>query len=482
MRILPGKARIVCTLGPASSSVDLLTRMIEVGMDVARLNFSHGTHAEHARLIEAVREAAARCGVSVCLMQDLQGPKIRIGELSTPSIEVPTGSTLAITTDPIVGGPGRVSTVFRPLPQEVRQGDTILLDDGKIRLAVNRVSGHDVLCDVLAGGTLRPRKGMNLPGVALTIPAFTQKDLEDLAFGITQGVDYTALSFVRSADDIRLLRAAIAAMPGAGGTHPIIAKIEKPQALRGIDAIIEEADGIMVARGDLGVEVPPEEVPLHQKSIIARCVKAGKPVIVATQMFESMITNPTPTRAEASDVANAVLDGADAVMLSGETSVGAYPVEAVAMMTRIINNVETHAPRSRLGDGWVRGTDHGTMQAALGRAACVLAEQIDAAAIVAVTQSGSTARIVARYRPHTPIVAVTSAAVTQRRLNMVWGVHAVLADDIGKDSDATLRAVEARLLEEGVLHGGDSYVLIAGQPLFAGGATNMIKVERMQGQ
>jgi pyruvate kinase len=479
MRILPGKARIVCTLGPASHDVGVLMRMIEVGMDVARLNFSHGSHADHARLIATVRDAASRSGIAVCLMQDLQGPKIRIGELSTPSIDVPSGSTLVITTEPIIGEPGRVSTVFTPLPDEVRQGDTILLDDGKIRLAVNRVEGCNVVCDVLAGGTLSPRKGMNLPGVALTIPAFTPKDLDDLAFGIANDVDYTALSFVRSADDIRALRAAIATLPGGDGYHPIIAKIEKPQALRNIDAIIEEADGIMVARGDLGVEVPPEEVPLYQKSIINRCIKAGKPVIVATQMFESMITNPTPTRAEASDVANAVLDGADAVMLSGETSVGAYPVEAVAMMTRIINNIETHASSTRMGDGSVKDGDHGH-QAALGRAACVLAEQIGAAAIVAVTQTGSTARIVARYRPRTPIIAVTTSPATLRRLNLVWGVQEVMAENVHQDSDRTLRAVEARLAEEGILHDGDSYVLIAGQPLFAGGGTNMIKVEKMK--
>ena len=478
MRIIPGKARIVCTLGPASHDAAVLMRMIEVGMDVARLNFSHGSHADHAKLIATVREAADQCGAAVALMQDLQGPKIRIGQLSTPSIDVPSGSTLVITTEPIVGGPGRVSTVFTPLPSEVHQGDTILLDDGKIRLAVNRVEGKEVICDVIAGGTLSPRKGMNLPGVALTIPAFTPKDLEDLAFGIANGVDYTALSFVRSAEDIRALRAAITALPGGSGTHPIIAKIEKPQALRNIDSIIAEADGIMVARGDLGVEVPPEEVPLHQKSIINRCIRAGKPVIVATQMFESMITNPTPTRAEASDVANAILDGADAVMLSGETSVGAYPVDAVAMMTRIINNIETHASSTRMDDRYVVHEDRGH-QAALGRAACVLAEQIGAAAIVAVTQTGSTARIVARYRPRTPLVAVTTSAATLRRLNLVWGVQGVMADPVQQDSDRTLRAVEAKLLEEGILRSGDPYVLIAGQPLFAGGSTNMIKVEKM---
>jgi len=479
MTIDPGKARIVCTLGPASQDPAILMRMLEAGMDVARLNFSHGTHDDHARLIERVREAAVRANVVLCVMQDLQGPKIRIGELSAPTVDVPTGSLLRITTDPIAGSAGRVSTTFTPLPDEVHPGDTILLDDGKIRLTVARIEQRDVVCEVIAGGVLRPRKGVNLPGVALSIPAFTPKDLDDLAFGIAHGVDYTALSFVRSADDIRALRAAIRDITGGTEPHPIVAKIEKPQALQNIAAIVEEADAVMVARGDLGVEVPPEEVPLHQKSIIARCNRAGKPVIVATQMFESMITNPMPTRAEASDVANAVLDGADAVMLSGETSVGAYPVNAVAMMTRIIRNVETHAGQSRMDDASIPEGDQGHHEA-LGRAACMLAEQIGAAAIVAVTQSGATARIVAHYRPQTPLVAVTTSASTLRRLNLVWGVRGILVGEKYPDSDRTLRAVEETLIEQGILRSGDAYVLIAGQPLFAGGGTNFIKVERME--
>lgn len=479
MTINPGKARIVCTLGPASQDPGTLTRMLEAGMDVARLNFSHGTHEDHARLIQRARDAAAQAGVVLCLMQDLQGPKIRIGELVTPTVDVPAGSMLTITTDPVAGSAGRVSTTFEALPDEVHPGDTILLDDGKIRLTVVRVEQRDVVCEVVTGGILRPRKGINLPGVALSIPAFTPKDLDDLAFGIASGVDYTALSFVRSADDIRALRAAMRELGGGLVDHPIVAKIEKPQALQNIASIVEEADAVMVARGDLGVEVPPEEVPLHQKSIIARCNRAGKPVIVATQMFESMISNPMPTRAEANDVANAVLDGADAVMLSGETSIGTYPVDAVAMMTRIIHNVETHAGRSRMDVEWIPEGDQGHHEA-LGRAACVLAEQIRAAAIVAVTQSGATARVVAHYRPRTPLIAVTTSASTLRRLNLVWGVRGILAGEKYPDSDRTLRAVEESLVEEGILRSGDAYVLIAGQPLFAGGGTNFIKVERME--
>jgi len=456
----------------------MMTRLLEVGMDVARLNFSHGSHDEHARMITRVRDVASRAGVALCLMQDLQGPKIRIGELETPTIDVPAGSTLRITTDRVTGQPGKVSTTFDRLPEEVRPGDAILLDDGKIRLVVLRIEQHDVVCEVVAGGKLSPRKGINLPGVALSIPAFTVKDLDDLAFGLSQGVEYTALSFVRTADDIRALRAAIQRITGGKEVHPIIAKIEKPQALRNIASIIEEADAIMVARGDLGVEVPPEEVPLHQKSIIAQCNHMGKPVIVATQMLESMISSPVPTRAEANDVANAVLDGADAVMLSGETSVGAYPVEAVAMMTRIINNVETHAGKPRIHEKWLPEGEK-AHQEALGRAACVLAEQIHAAAIVAVTQSGATARIVSHYRPRTPIVAVTASALTLRRLNLIWGVRGMIVEGTNQNSDQTLRVVERSLAEEGVLRSGDAYVLIAGQPLFAGGGTNFVKVERV---
>jgi pyruvate kinase len=477
MRVLPGKARIVCTLGPASHDPAVLGKMLEVGMDVARLNFSHGSYDDHAHLIANVRKAAEESGVPLCIMQDLQGPKIRIGDLASGSVELVAGSTVVITTDPAPGSSSRIPTSYLSLPRDVHAGDTILLDDGKLRLNVLGTSEREVTCEVAIGGKLSSRKGINLPGVPLSVPSFTPKDLEDLAFGIRNDVDYTALSFVRSADDVRSLREAIVRIAGPAAYHPIVAKIEKPQALRNIDAIIAEADGIMVARGDLGVEVPPEEVPLHQKSIIAKCNRAGKPVIVATQMFESMITSPTPTRAEASDVANAVLDGADAVMLSGETSVGAYPVEAVAMMTRIINNVETHAGRT-----WESGRQAADGERdyheALGRAACVLAEQIHAAAIVTVTQSGKTTRIVSRHRPRTPIVAVTTSVSTLRRLNLVWGVQSLLVDQVFPDSDQTLRAVEDRLVMEGVLKSGDMYVLIAGQPLFAGGGTNLIKVER----
>jgi pyruvate kinase len=473
-----GRTRIVCTLGPASSSVDTLAELIRSGMDVVRLNFSHGTHEEHLNALRNVRVAVDRTGIRVAILQDLQGPKIRIGELSVASIDLKQGSRLTITTDVMLGVPGRVSTTYAGLAADVRRGEDILLDDGKLRLRVMDVVGSDVVCEVLVGGPLSAHKGINLPGVAVSAPSFTEKDLHDLEFGLAQDIDFVALSFVRSADDVRQLRDAIAARIPSGGRIPVIAKIEKPQAIANIDEIIAEADGIMVARGDLGVELPPEEVPIHQKMIIRRCNSVGKPVIVATQMLESMVGNPTPTRAEASDVANAVIDGGDAVMLSGETSVGRYPVEAVRMMSRIIRKVESeHLGRSR-----VSMESRATVEDrhdALGRSACVLAEQMRAAAIVTVTHSGQTARVLARYRPDPQIVAITDSAKTLRRLSIVWGVRGVLVESLGGDSDRALVQVQEQLLASGLVQPGEYIVLLAGQPFFARGSTNFIKVEKI---
>ena len=477
MTLPEARTRIVCTLGPASQEVPTIVKMIHSGMDVARLNFSHGTHDVHAQVLAHVREAARSTNVPVCILQDLQGPKIRIGDLAVPAIDLLPGSTLVITTEQILGVPGRVSTTYQELPQDVRPGDAILLDDGKLRLRVVAVEGRDVRCEVITGGPLTPRKGINLPGVAVSAPSVTEKDLEDALFGIANGVDYIALSFVRAAEDVRTLRRRISPA-GDGRRVPVIAKIEKPQAIANLDAIIEEADGIMVARGDLGVELPPEEVPLLQKMIIRKCNAAGKPVIVATQMLESMISHSTPTRAEASDVANAVIDGCDAVMLSGETSVGAYPLEAVGIMNRIITSVETGEPVRRPATE-PAGIMPGEQQDALGRAACLLAEQVHAKAIVAVTHTGRTARVVSKYRPRMPIIAVTNSTSTLRALNLVWGVRGIALESHPADSDGILRAVQQHLLHEGVLRAGEMFVLLAGLPLFTGGGTNLIKVEQM---
>ena len=474
-----GKTKIVCTLGPASSNVPTLVRLIAGGMDVARLNFSHGTHEEHLTAFRNVRAASAQTGQTIAILQDLQGPKIRIGDLQAPVVELIAGKETVIATDGQPGTAERLSTTFANLPSDVSTGEIILLDDGKIRLKVLAINGREVRCVILVGGKLSPHKGINLPGVAVSAPSYTAKDLDDLAFGLSNDIDYVALSFVRTADDIRQLRREITERQKSVQTLVgVIAKIEKPQAIDDLDAIIAEADGIMVARGDLGVELPPEDVPMLQKRIINKCNRVGKPVIVATQMLESMIQNPTPTRAETSDVANAVVDGCDAVMLSGETSVGAYPVEAVEIMNRIIVKVESE--RAGLTETViVPPAELGEKHHALGRAACMLADHLKAAAIVTLTHSGETARVLSRYRPDPPIIALTLAPGTLRMLNLFWGVRGFVIESLSADSDAALQQIQERLVKEGVVRRGDSMVLLAGQPFFARGSTNFIKVERI---
>jgi pyruvate kinase len=474
-----GKTKIVCTLGPASSTLPMLERLIMEGMDVARLNFSHGTHDDHRTAIANVRAASQRTKQTVAILQDLQGPKIRIGDLQTPSVELVAGKEVVISTDGAPGNAERLSTSFLNLANDVAAGQTILLDDGKLRLRVVATDGREVRCMVMVGGKLTPHKGINLPGTAVSAPSFTEKDLEDLTFGLEQGVDYIALSFVRTADDIRHLRREVEQRAGSGASPvDIIAKIEKPQALNDLDAIIAEADGVMVARGDLGVELPPEDVPMLQKKIIRLCNGVGKPVIVATQMLESMINSPTPTRAETSDVANAVVDGCDAVMLSGETSVGSYPAEAVAIMNRIIVKVESEQSGGR-GPLPVPQDAVANRHDALGRAACLLADQLKAGAIVTLTHSGQTARVLSRYRPDPPIIGLTLTPKTLRMLNLYWGVRGMVIEKLSADSDAALQQIREKLVREGMVKRGDFVVLLAGQPLFARGSTNFIKVEQI---
>ncbi len=473
-----GNTKIVCTLGPSSNSVEMLIQLIHSGVDVVRLNFSHGSHEEHFKTIRNVQEAMRRTDQFVTVLQDLQGPKIRIGDFNVPFIELRNGETFTITTDSIIGDKTKVSTSYSNLTKDVHPGDMILLDDGKLRARVHEVRGNNVRCEVIVGGTLSAHKGINLPNVAVSTPSLTAKDIHDLEFGIEYDVDYVALSFVRTAEDIQELRRAIIARVEKGRFLPIVAKIEKPQAVANIDTIITEADAIMIARGDLGVELPPEEVPMLQKKIIRKCNAAGKPVIIATQMLESMINSPTPTRAEANDVANGVVDGADAVMLSGETSVGKYPLETVQIMERIIRKVESE------NYGTQRILDHphhgvSSRHDALGRAACVLAEQMNAAAIVCVTHSGETARVVSRYRPRTRILAITDRQKILRRLNLIWGVHGMVVDDLEQDSDKALKQIQERLVNTGLIQRGEYVVMLAGQPFFARGSTNFIEVEKV---
>jgi pyruvate kinase len=474
-----GRTKIVCTLGPASSSVDMLVKMIEAGMDVARLNFSHGTHDDHLEMMNRVRKAAAVTNEPVAILLDLQGPKIRTGVMKEP-MEVKPGEKLVITIDDILGENHRVSTTYKELPKDVKPGDTILMDDGLLQFKVLSSSDKEVVTEVVYGGMLKSHKGINLPGVAVSTPSLTEKDKDDALFGIVNDVDYIALSFVRTGSDVVTLRNFVIANIDTRKKLPIIAKIEKGEALKNIDDIINEADGVMVARGDLGVECPAEDVPIAQKMIARKANAAGKPVIIATQMLDSMIENPRPTRAEVNDVANAVLDGADAVMLSGETSVGKYPIIVVQTMDSIIRRTEREG-RDKLDLQDEISEDQEAIFKALGRSACILAKQIDAAAIISFSNSGETLKTIARYRPTAPIIGITNRERIQRRLNLVWGVRSVLIKsfEVG-ETDTTIARINKMLIEKQYLKSGDLVVITAGIPLMARNSTNMIKVEKIQ--
>ena len=477
MKQIFGKTKIVCTIGPASSTAEILTALVRAGMDVARINFSHGTHAEHRRTLKLVHGAARAKGEPVSVILDLQGPKIRIGELLSPTVELKPNAAVTITTKKVKGSDKILSTTYHHLPKDVKKGNTILLDDGKIELRVVGVKQQNVVCKVITGGVLTPHKGINLPGVAVSAPSLTDKDKKDMMFAFEHDVDYVALSFVRRAHDIAALRDFIIENGPKGRKIPIIAKIEKAEAIADIDAILHETDAVMVARGDLGVELPTEEVPLLQKMIVRKCNELGKPVIIATQMLESMINNPRPTRAEASDVANAVLDGADAVMLSGETSVGRYPVEAVAVMDRIILKTEEQVRQNAKFDpDWIPSTHE---YDPLTRSACLLADYLHASTIVALTHSGSTAGHVAKFRPPAKIIAVTDREKIMRRLNLIWGIRGLIVENLKKDTDATFKMIQERLLHEGYVRRGETIVLLAGIPLFEGHPTNTIKVDKV---
>jgi len=464
------RTRIVCTLGPASDSEEVLRAMIRAGMDVARLNFSHGDHATHAVRIKRVRRIAQEESVIVAILADLQGPKIRVGDIAAGVIALAAGASFTLTTRAVDGDANAASVDFADLPQSVQPGNRILLDDGLIELQVISTSTTDVVTRVVTGGELRPHKGVNLPGVPLKISALTEKDRADLAFAIAQDVDYIALSFVQRPEDVRKLKDLIRQ---SGATIPVIAKIEKPEAMAQIDAILTESDSAMVARGDLGVEASPEQVPIFQKTLIRTANAAGKPVITATQMLESMIHNPRPTRAEASDVANAILDGTDAVMLSGETAIGKYPVEAVQMMVHIADAVEASLQFQTCARDF--GGDAMSITDAIGNATCEIARQLGAKVIITSTFSGFTARMISRHRPLIPIFAVTSNERTQRQLALVWGVQTALvknAATMDEIIEASLRSV----LEHGVAKPGDLAVITAGVPVGAPGRTNMVQV------
>ena len=471
------KTKIICTLGPASQSVDKLVELIQAGMDVARLNFSHGTYEDHLVSINNVREASKLTGEHICILQDLCGPKIRTGKLQHQSIELKEGTTFTFTIDEVMGDERRVTTTYRELPEDVKAGDTILLDDGKMALRVVSKTAKDVNCTVINGGILKEHKGMNLPGVKLSTPSLTEKDIEDLKFGLEHDVDYVALSFVRSAGDIQHLRSVIQQQTKV--RVPIVAKIEMKEAIDVIDSIVAESDAVMVARGDLGVEMMPEDVPILQKMIVRKCNEAGVPVIIATQMLESMIENPRPTRAEASDVANAVLDGADAVMLSAETSIGNYPIDTVQTMDRIICRAEIRK-HDHLNIKQIPAEIQENVFDAIARAACVLARQVNATAIVPITHSGATAIRISKYRPESRIVAVTSNQRILRSLNLVWSVRGIVIKDFIHDNDTVFHKIIERLKHEGYVERGDFVVFTAGLPLMAMGTTDTVNVERVE--
>ena len=464
------RTRIVCTLGPASETDEVVRGLIRAGMSVARLNFSHGDHATHAASIERLRRLAREEGVALAILGDLQGPKIRVGDIAGGSLDLKAGSPLTLTTRPAAGDTRAIHVDFPDLPRSVEPGSRLLLDDGLIELAVVSKSATEIETRVVTGGRLESHKGVNLPGVRLHIAPLTEKDREDLAFAIDQGVDYIALSFVQRAEDVLELKRLLVAR---GATIPVIAKIEKPEAVGDIDAILDASDGLMVARGDLGVEAPPEQVPIYQKGIIRKANSAGKPVITATQMLESMVENPRPTRAEASDVANAILDGTDALMLSEETAMGKYPIETVQTMVRIAHAVEQEVLfKAPLREPFGRAP---SITDAIGKTTCEIALQLGARAILTATVSGYTARMVSRHRPRIPIFAITVNKDTYKRLALVWGVQSVVVPS-APTMEAMVSASLAAALENGVVDQGDLVVLTAGVPVGAAGRTNMVQV------
>jgi len=467
----PRRAKIICTIGPACNSEVFLRDLLRLGMDVARLNFSHGSHADHAHNIERLRHAAAREHRSVCILQDLQGPKIRTGQLEGHDpVLLKTGSIVTITPQDVLGTATRISTTFPDLARELTPGARILLSDGLIELRVRSIRGKDVLCDVVNGGMLGEHKGINLPGVALSIPALTEKDRKDLEFGLHHDVDAVALSFVRTAADVLMVKHIIE-------THrrdtPVIAKLEKPQAIDHLEEILQAADGVMVARGDLGVEVPPEKVPVMQKHIIRRAAAWRKPVITATQMLESMIENPRPTRAEASDVANAIFDGTDAVMLSAETASGKYPRESVSIMSRIVVEAERNLsdftqPRRR--------REHRGLSVAesICESVAHCAEDLPMGAIAVFTETGNTARMISKYRPQAAIYAFTHVEPVVHRLNLYWGVHPVRCRQ-ARSAEQMVSMAEQDLLRRGQLKPADVLGVVAGTRQ-ASGSTNLMRL------
>ncbi|RKH74568.1 pyruvate kinase [Corallococcus aberystwythensis] len=464
------KAKIICTLGPASDSREVIEGLVKAGMNVARLNFSHGTHDEHRQRVQRIRAVSKKLGVPVAILQDVQGPKVRLGKFEGGQLMVKAGDIVTVTTRSVMGQGNIIPTPVRSLPRDVAKGHEVLLDDGRVRLRVLKVSGQDVSCRVEVGGLLKDHKGLNLPGTAMSVPTLTEKDKVDLAFGQEVGVDYVALSFVRSAQDVRQARALVTKL-----NTPIISKIEKPQAVENLEAIALESDGVMVARGDLGVEMPLEQLPAIQKRAVREVNRMGGIVIVATEMLESMVLNARPTRAEVSDVANAILDGADAVMLSGETAAGRYPVDAVATMARIVEETERTSLVTLPHPPFERSEDLGTGIAA---AAVAASRQLGIGTIIAYTESGHSARLISEFRPGARIVGLTPNADTVNRMALYWGVTGHLVKRVSS-TDAMLKQVRRLCHEQRFCEPGEPFILVAGIPLNVPGNTNLMSIHRV---
>lgn len=466
------KTKIICTLGPASEEPDVLKKLLKMGTDVVRLNFSHGDYEEHASRIELVKEYREELDLPVAILLDTKGPEIRLGKFKEDRVYLEEGQPFTLTTDICVGDKSCAHISYKDIVEDVYEGCHILIDDGLIELVVDKVIGTKIHCTVINGGILSDHKGVNLPGIPLNLPNLTAKDREDIKFGIANGVDYIAASFVQRVEDIICIREFLKEN-GGEDTH-IIAKIENQLGVDNIDDIIQAADGVMIARGDLGVEIPIENVPLVQKRIIKKCILKGKPVITATQMLDSMIRNPRPTRAEASDVANAIYDGSDAIMLSGETAIGKYPIETFNTMVRIARQVEGSIDyNDSFPEGCLRSIS--TTTHAISHASCTVASELNASAIITPTKSGYTAKMVSRYRPNPPIIATTTSENVCRKLALIWGVSPHLSPDMDSTDEMIEKSIDIAA-ETGLVEDGDKVVITAGLPVGEGGKTNLIKV------
>jgi pyruvate kinase len=467
------KTKIICTLGPACDNEGILKKLVLAGMDVARMNFSHGSYTEHKGRIDMLKKVRQELGCPVALLLDTKGPEIRTGKFENDSVVLTSGSSFVLTDESVLGNESRVSITYKELYKDVKKGDRILIDDGLIELEVQEIKGKDIYCTVLNGGKVSNNKGINVPGAEIHLPSITKQDIDDIKFGIENDVDFIAASFVRKAEDVVEIKKVLEKHGGHG--VKVISKIENRQGVQNIDEIIMVSDGIMVARGDLGVEIPVEEVPIVQKILIEKCYRNGKPVITATQMLDSMIRNPRPTRAEASDVANAIYDGTSVIMLSGETAAGKYPVETLNTMSRIAEKAENSM------DYWKRFLNAQfemipTITNAISHATCTTALDLKASAIITVTHSGHTARMISRFRPDCPIIATTVCPKAQRQLSLSWGVTPYLVEEASSTDEMFDMGVE-KALESGLVKNGDLTVITAGAPIGVSGTTNILKVQ-----